>query len=109
MKKLFLLVLVLVSFNPVWAEGRSVTDYTMYSYSGKYYKGNRYQKGNLSPEQLPNNVKKYLKEYYPEHSILVCKKKGDGYYFVKIQYPGERSYYYYRSLVFDTKGKVVKG
>jgi len=79
---------------------------TCYPY-GKY--GKQYPKGNISPKELPATTLKYLDENYPDHDIIVCKRKGNGNYFVKIRF-GENQYRpYYRSLVFDSRGSVIKG
>jgi len=76
---------------------------------GKGYPAGHYYKGNISPDKLPDTIKKYLKETYPDHYIIVSKKKGNGNYFVKIRYGGDKYRSYYRSLVFADNGSLIKG
>ena len=77
---------------------------------GNRYKNGRYaNKGNISSSQLPKSITKYLNKNYPDHVIMVSKLKGNGYYYVKIRYNNDGQRPYYRSLVFDNNGSVVKG
>ncbi len=76
--------------------------------AGKRY-GNYYYKGNIPSDELPKSIKKYLDKNYPNHDIIVSKRQNNGKYFVKIRFGGNNYRSYYRSLVFDYEGNVIKG
>lgn len=102
MKKLILFVLVMFSISATsMTKTESVNNGT--EYFQKYYKGN------ISPDKLPKVIIKHLEKNYPGYSIMISKRKGNGYYFVKIKYNGNKYRPYYRSLVFDQDGNAVKG
>jgi|GEM_PF-3153224 hypothetical protein len=103
MKKCVFLILMIAGLFPTYAwntTGRS-------NCSGYPYK--TYYKGNISSDELPKKVKEYLKKHYTDHTIMISKKKDNGNYFVKIRYKGRGSRPYYRSLVFDYEGNIIKG
>lgn len=104
MKKLVLAIALIFSLSLVCtklqAEGRN-QEYK--------YENRSYRKGNIAIDDLPSNTIKYLDKNYPDYFIMVAKRKGNGYYFVKIRFNNDNRRPYYRSLVFDTKGNVVKG
>lgn len=105
MKKLF--IYTLLTFG-ILAFSTDVN--TAKANQGKRYEKNYYyKKGKISHEELPTSVKKYLKDTYPDHDVVIAKRKGDGYYYVKIRYNHNYKKPYYRSLVFDPNGKIVKG
>ncbi|EGK01340.1 hypothetical protein [Dysgonomonas gadei] len=103
MKKIALLVFMIISIGSVSAIGANMKGY------GSGYPHKTYYKGNISPEQLPETIKKYLDKNYPDHMIMVSKRKGNGKYFIKIRFGGNGYHSYYRSLVFDHKGSLIKG
>lgn len=64
----------------------------------------------IAAEDLPSPITKHLKKNYRDYTIVIAKRKGNGNYFVKIQYDGGNSYRrHYRSLVFNSEGKTIKG
>ncbi|WP_280647903.1 MULTISPECIES: hypothetical protein [unclassified Dysgonomonas] len=97
------LIAIAFSLSAVSVAGNSST----IGGGGKH--GQTYHKGNISPKELPKAITKYLKENYEGYTILVSKRKNNGNYFVKIRFSGNRHYSYYRSLVFDNEGRVIKG
>ncbi len=104
MKKLVLAIALIFGLSLVCTElqakGRG---------QGYRYENRSYRKGNIAIDDLPSNVIKYLDKNYPDYFIMVAKRKGNGYYFVKIRSNNDYKRSYYRSLVFDTEGRVVKG
>lgn len=103
MKKLLFIVLLAVGITSINASN----DYALTS---KAELGNRnYYQGNFSVNDLPKSIIKYLEQNYSGYSIMICKRKGDGYYYLKISYPGNQYRRFYRNLVFDYNGNVVKG
>jgi len=107
MKKLIVISVMLMVMGSSYAMAENRGPSGKISYRNEYVNGNRY-KGNIAPEDLPKPIKEYLKEHYPDHTIIVSKRQGNHKYFVKIRY-GENQYRkYYRSLVFDNEGKPVK-
>lgn len=105
MKKLILFALFATGLSSISAVNENVYKYN-YEFHKPYYKG---QKGNISPESLPKSITKYLKKHYSDYEIIVSKRKNNGKYFVKIRFGGNNQHSYYRSLVFDHEGKVIKG
>lgn len=105
MKRIIFLAFFVITLNAVYAVNVNVHTYS-YEYHKPYYKGN---KGNISPESLPKPILKYLKKNYSDYEILVSKRKNNGNYFVKIRFEGNNYHSYYRSLVFDHEGRVIKG
>lgn len=105
MKKLMFYALFAIALCGVHAVNGNVHTYS-YEYHKPYYKGN---KGNISPESLPKPILKYLKKNYSDYEILVSKRKNNGNYFVKIRFGSNNYHSYYRSLVFDHEGRVIKG
>lgn len=100
MKKIIYLVLIAMSLGTVQMANAGDKKHR--------YEHHGYQKGNISPDDLPRAIKKYIQEKYPDCTILVSKRKGNGDYFVKVRYDGNRHRPYYRSLVFDHAGKLIK-
>lgn len=72
-------------------------------YSEKYYKGN------IRKEELPQSIIEYLDKEYPGYTIIKSARKNNGTYFVKIRYSKNKYRPFYRSLVFDHEGNTVKG
>lgn len=105
MKKLLFFALFAISLSSIYAANKNIYTYN-YAYYKPYYKAN---KGNISPESLPKPILKYLKKNYSDYEIMVSKRKNNGNYFVKIRFGGNNYHSYYRSLVFDHEGKVIKG
>ncbi|MDR2916952.1 MAG: hypothetical protein LBV74_19335 [Tannerella sp.] len=105
MKKFLFLALVAMSLNASATSGKVNGNDRIHKY--EYHKP--YFKGNISPENLPQMITKYLKKNYPNYEVMVSKKKNNGNYFVKIRYQGNHSHSYYRSLVFNNNGKLIKG
>ncbi len=103
MKKLLFLLFIAISFSSIQA-GNNTTGNREWNYNKGYY-----PKGNISPEQLPESIKKYLNKNYPDYSIMVCKRQNNGKYFVKVRYNNNNGYNRYRSLVFNSDGSVIKG
>jgi len=101
MRKIVYLVLIAMSFGTVQLANAGDKKYR--------YEHSKNQKGNISPEDLPRTAKKYIQEKYPDCTILVSKRKGNGNYYVKVRYEGNQYRPYYRSLVFDHAGKLIKG
>ncbi|NDV97037.1 hypothetical protein D0T84_19310 [Dysgonomonas sp. 521] len=108
MKKLLLFILLAVSLPAIQATSNNIAEYKYNDGKGYPY-GRNYPKGNMSPKQLPAPILKYLNENYPGYSIIVSKRKGNGNYFVKIAFGSNQYRSYYRSLVFDHEGTVIKG
>ncbi len=108
MKKFLLAVFLAIGFVTTQAETSSTTEQSMELGRGRYYHG-RHTKGNIDVCDLPSNITKYLNKHYGKYDVMVAKRKGNGYYYLKISYDGNSYRPYYRSLVFDEKGKVVKG
>ena len=102
MKKTLFILILTVGFGLCGHSHVSNNKDVEYSYNGYY-------KGNIPHDKLPDAIKKYLKETYPDHYIIVSKRKGNGNYFVKIRYGGNQYRSYYRSLVFGYDGSVIKG
>ncbi|WFE86907.1 MULTISPECIES: hypothetical protein [Parabacteroides] len=101
MRKLIFFMLVIFSLNGISEASVSRIDYR-YEHAGKY------RKGNISPKELPKAIVKYLEKNYPDYTILLSKRKNNGNYFVKIRFDGDGHHPYYRSLVFDSEGRVIK-
>lgn len=101
MKKLIFFVLIIFSLSSV-----CLVNADAINHKREYY---RYYKGNYSPEKLPKAIIKYLEKEYPDYEIIVSKKKNNGVYFIKIRFGGNMYRSYYRSLVFDYDGRVIKG
>lgn len=102
MKKLIFFLLIAFSVNGAYIANANQGK-PNYKYSKTYYKGN------IAPEDLPEVIIEYLDENYPDYTIMVSKIKNNGNYFVKIRYAGNKYRSYYRSLVFNHKGGVIKG
>ncbi len=94
-------MLVMFSLNGICEASVDRVDYR-YEHSGKY------RKGTISPKELPKAIVKYLDKNYPDYTILLSKRKNNGSYFVKIRFAGDEHHPYYRSLVFDSEGRVIK-
>lgn len=107
MKKILLVAFLSIGLITLQAEVSSINEQTMELNRGRYYHG-RHHKRNMNISDLPSNITKYLNKHYGSYDILVAKRKGDGYYYIKISYDGNSHRPYYRSLVFDEKGKIVK-
>ncbi len=104
MKKLLFWALLSITISTISAENNTIAKVEWsYGYPYKEYKGN------IAPEKLPKSIQKYLNENYPDHSVIVSKRKGNGNYFVKIRFGGNQYRSYYRGLVFDSEGSVIKG
>lgn len=101
MKKLIFLLVIVFSLGSTCIAGNGKNHRGEYSQS--------YYKGNISSEQLPKAITKYLDKEYPDYAIIRSKKKNNGTYFVKIRFQRDRNHSYYRSLVFDHNGNVIKG
>jgi hypothetical protein len=107
MKKLIVLTLLAASFTTMYAESSLMSNNTIEQNLGRrYYRG---YKGNVSSKDLPSEIRRYLDKHYPDYELVVSKRKGNGYYYVKIRYNHDSYRPYYRSLVFDEDGRVVKG
>lgn len=104
MKRIMFLAFFAITLIGVYAVNVNEHTYN-YEYYKPYYKGN---KGNISPESLPKPILKYLKKNYSDYEILVSKRKNNGNYFVKIRFEGNHNHSYYRSLMFDHDGWVIK-
>lgn len=107
MKKILLAACFSIGLITFQAEASSMSEQTVELGHGRYYHG-RHHKGNMNVRDLPSNITKYLNKHYNNYDILVSKRRGNGYYYVKISYDGNSHHPYYRSLIFDEKGKVVK-
>ncbi|MDH6304927.1 hypothetical protein M2459_001664 [Parabacteroides sp. PF5-5] len=104
MKKLVLFVVMAFALDGACMADAN-TDYVHY----KRNYGQTYYKGYVSPKELPKAVIKYLDKHYPDYTIMISKRKGNGHYFVKIRFAGNGYHAYHRSLVFDSEGRVIKG
>ncbi|SHG22087.1 hypothetical protein [Dysgonomonas macrotermitis] len=109
MKSFLFIAVLLFGCATMQAESSFATGNSTEFVTGRYDRGRYYQKGNMDARNLPSNITKYLKKNYGDYDIMVAKRKGNGYYYLKISYPGNNYRPYYRSLVFDEKGKIVKG
>lgn len=114
MKKFLLVACLSLGFISITAEAALVNEHTVEvgrrggHHHGRYNHG--YYKGNMDVCDLPNNITKYLNKYYGDYDVMVAKRnKANGYYYLKISYGGNSHRPYYRSLVFDEKGRAVKG
>lgn len=105
MKKIFTLLLVVAGISTVSLTAKGSTDSNLLQ-SEYNYRGN---KGNISADNLPEAVKEYLTRNYPSYTVMVAKKKNNGKYYVKIRYNENQGRPYYRSLVFDYNGDLIKG
>jgi len=103
MKKMILSILMVVSICSLKAAPDRI------GYGSTEMSPRTYYKGNISPESLPEPIMKYLEKNYPDYTIVVSKRKGNGNYYVKIRFKGNNYRQYHRSLVFDSSGKVIKG
>lgn len=108
MKKMLLIGLLITGFATTYASSAFVSDNTLELNQGRRYKRG-YYKGNVSSEDLPSSITRYLQKHYSDYEIVISKRKGNGYYYLKIAYGGNSYRSYYRSLVFDHNGDVVKG
>lgn len=108
MKKFLLITCFSFAFISMDVEASSVAEKTIEIGHGRYHYG-RHSKGNRNVCDLPSSITKYLKKHYGKYDVMVAKRKGNGYYYLKISYDGNSYRPYYRSLVFDERGKVVKG
>lgn len=108
MKKIFLIGLLITCFTTTYASSTFISDNSLEQSVGRRYKRG-YYKGNVSPENLPSSITRYLKKHYSDYEIVISKRKGNDYYYLKIAYGGNAYRSYYRSLVFDENGDVVKG
>jgi len=102
MKKFLFFAFLMLSLN-----GNCLASMNSFNTTYKGYKTSH--KGNIPPEKLPEPVLTYLKKNYPEYVIMISKMKNNGNYFVKIRFSGNRYRRYYKSLVFDHEGHVIKG
>lgn len=101
MRTFIFLALMMFGLNGICEASVRKTDY-------RYENIEKYHKGNIFPKELPKATIKYLRENYPNYTILISKRKNNGNYFVKIRFDGDGHYPYYRSLVFDSKGHIIK-
>lgn len=108
MRKILLIGLLIIGFATIYASRTFVADNTLEQTQGRRYKRG-YYKGNVASEDLPSSITRYLKKYYSDYEIVISKRKGNSYYYVKIAYGGNAYRSYYRSLIFDENGDVVKG
>ena len=108
MKRMLLIGLLITGFATTYANSAIVSDNTMEMNQRKRYKKG-YYKGNISSKDLPSSIARYLQKHYSDYEIVISKRKGNGYYYLKIAYGGNSYRSYYRSLVFDYNGQVVKG
>jgi len=106
MRKLFYIALFAISFSLVGSSYTSINKGMEYHKNESFRRG---YKGNIHPDDLPKAIRKYLKNTYPDYYIMVSKRKGNGNYFVKIRYGKDQYRSYYRSLVFNHDGSVIKG
>lgn len=107
MKRFLLIACLSIGFVTMQAEASSTSEYLVEMGRGRYHHGKNYR-GN-SERNLPSNITKYLNKHYGRYDVIVSKRKGNGYYYLKISYDGNSHRPFYRSLVFDEKGKIVKG
>lgn len=107
MKKILFTALLAICFSLINSSDLSAGRKNKRTYNTEY--SYNHHKGNIHPDKLPKSIKKYLKETYPGHYVMVSKRKGNGNYFVKIRYGGNQHRQYYRSLVFAHDGSVIKG
>ncbi len=108
MRKILLIGLLITGFATTYASSTFVADNTLEQTQGRRYKRG-YYKGNVASEDIPSTITRYLKKHYSDYEIVISKRKGNGYYYLKIAYGGNAYRSYYRSLVFDENGDVVKG
>ena len=108
MKKLLLIAFLSLGFISMQAENSFTTEQSVELGRGRYYHG-RHNRGNINICDLPSNITKYLNKHYGKYDVMVAKGKGNGYYYLKISCDGNSYRPYYRSLVFDEKGRIVKG
>ena len=107
MKKMFLIGLLMTGLATTYASRTFISDNTIEQDQGRRYKKG-YYKGNVTLEDLPSSITQYLKKHYSDYEIVISKRKGNGYYYLKIVH-GENTYRSnYRSLVFDQDGDIVK-
>lgn len=89
----------------------SITSAT--SFNRREYKGELFETTGgylIGTEDLPSPITKHLKKNYRDYTIVIAKRKNNGHYFVKIQYDGGNGYRrHYRSFVFNSGGKAIKG
>lgn len=106
MKRLMFLVLIVFGLSTLHATSNNVysNGHPVSSNYNRYY-----PKGNIDVKDLPKPITKYLDKNYSGYTIIVAKRKGNGNYFVKIRYGKNEYHPYYRSLVFNHEGKVIKG
>lgn len=109
MKKFLLVACLSLGFITMEAGASSMNESTVEMGRGRYYHHGRHNKGNMDVCDLPANITKYLNKHYGKYDVVVAKRKGNGYYYLKISYDGNSYRPYYRSLVFDERGKIVKG
>lgn len=104
MKNFLLIVLFVIGSVSVFGANNSI-----YFSEVKMEQGRRRHcpKNNVNPKDLPASIIQYVEKNYPDYSIILSKRNGDGYYYLKINDGKDRCNSRYRSLVFDNKGKVV--
>lgn len=108
MKKMLLMGLLMTGFATAYAGSSFVSENALEQNQGKR-NNNTYYKGNVSSKDLPSSITRYLEKHYSDYEIVISKRKGNGYYYLKISYGGNAYRPYYRSLVFDQNGDIVKG